>query len=118
MSSSSDYYEAYAGKTRQPSTQAKIEEAISLVRAELTRAEEKHGLMFASPHEGHSVIREELDVELWEHVVADTGRSSGAGKEACQVAAMAIKYMINFDPRLWVKPPPKAEDTDQRDARI
>jgi hypothetical protein len=94
-----------------PSTQAMIEEAISLVRAELTRADRKHGLMFASPHEGHSVIDEERD-ELWEHVKADTGRSSLAGKEACQIAAMAIKYMINFDPRLWVKPPPDNADYD------
>lgn len=82
------------------SSQAKIEEAIAMVRAELSRAEAKHGLIFASPHEAMSVIREELDVELWEHVVADTGRTADASKEACQVAAMAIKYMINFDPRL------------------
>lgn len=30
----------------------------------------------ASPHEGWAVIREELDPELWEHVCANTGRSS------------------------------------------
>jgi hypothetical protein len=83
-----------------PTSWSKIEQAISLVRVELAHAEEKHGLMLTSPHEGHSVIREELDKELWEHVCADTGRTVEAGKEACQVAAMAIKYMINFDPRL------------------
>ncbi len=77
-----------------------IDKALQLVYAELLRAEKKHGLVFASPHEGHSVIREELDPELWSHVCGDTGRTVGAGKEACQVAAMAIKYMINFDPRL------------------
>lgn len=80
--------------------EAKIEEAIKIVRTELYRAEKKHGLKFASPHEAMSVIREELDVELWEHVCADTGRTVEAANEASQVAAMAIKYMINFDPRL------------------
>jgi len=82
------------------SNQAKIEQALAMVRAELQRADEKHGLKFASPHEGHSVIREELDPELWAHVCGDTGRTIAAGREAAQVAAMAIKYMINFDPRL------------------
>lgn len=79
---------------------AKIEEAVKIVRRELYRAQAKHGLQFASPHEAMSVLREELDVELWEHVCADTGRTIEAGQEASQVAAMAIKYMINFDPRL------------------
>lgn len=78
----------------------RIDEALAMVRAELIRAMNKHGLAFASPHEGISVIREELDPELWGHVCADTGRTEAAGKEACQVAAMAVKYMVNFDPRL------------------
>jgi hypothetical protein len=82
-----------------PTNQAKIEYALSMVRGELQRAEAKHGLALSSPHEGSSVIREEFE-ELWEHVRADTGRTLGASEEAAQVAAMAIKYMINFDPRL------------------
>ncbi len=49
-----------------------------------------------SPHEGHSVIREELDKELWEHVCNDTGRSAGARHEALQVAAMALRYIIDL----------------------
>jgi hypothetical protein len=83
---------------------AQIEEAISIIREELLQAGYKHGLTFSSPHEAMSVLREELDVELWEHVCHDTGRSSAACREAAQVAAMAIKYMINFDPRLCVEP--------------
>jgi hypothetical protein len=82
-----------------PTTQAKIEYALSLVRAALTHAEQKHGLEFASPHEGHSVIREELE-ELWDHVKADTGYTLDASEEASHIAAMAVKYMINFDPRM------------------
>lgn len=69
-----------------------------VVREALMYAERKHGLMFASPHEAHSVIEEEYE-ELWEHVRADTGRTSDAGEEASHLAAMAVKYMINFDPR-------------------
>lgn len=77
-----------------------IDYVLDLVRQELLHARERHGLHFASPHEAMSVMREELDVELWEHVCKDTGRTAEAGKEACQVAAMAVKYMLNFDPRV------------------
>ena len=48
-----------------------------------------------SPHEAHSVIREELD-ELWEHVRADTGRSAEARREAVQIAATAIRYAAHL----------------------
>lgn len=89
-----------------PSRIEQIEKAISMVREALLYAERKHGLMFASPHEAMSVLREELDVELWEHVCKDTGRTEEAGTEASHVAAMGIKYMINFDPRLQPVIPP------------
>jgi len=55
-----------------------LEQAIRLVMLETELATRKHG-GFASPHEGKSVIEEELD-ELWEHVVA----------------AMGLKYAISF----------------------
>lgn len=83
-----------------PIMEEAIDAALARVKEELMRANEKHGLVFASPHEAISVIREELDVELWEHVCKDTGRTPAAGQEACQVAAMAVKYMVNFDPWL------------------
>lgn len=63
---------------------------------ELHRAIERHGPM-NSPHEGHSVILEELD-ELWDHVKADTGRSPEARHEALQVAAMALRYIVDLTP--------------------
>lgn len=50
---------------------------------------------FNSPHEGKAVIEEELD-ELWEHVKANTGRSPDARKEAIQVAAMALRYVLDL----------------------
>lgn len=80
----------------------RIDTVLAEVRAELLRAWDKHGLVFASPHEGISVIREELDPELWAHVCGNTGRTVEAGKEAIQVAAMAAKYVLNFDPRFAV----------------
>ena len=66
----------------------------SEIAAEVRRAEKKHPPMH-SPHEGWSVIWEELE-ELREHVRADTGRSVGARKEALQVAAMGLRYALNL----------------------
>jgi hypothetical protein len=60
----------------------------------LDKAMTRHAPMH-SPHEGHSVIREELD-ELWEHVRADTGRSVDARKEAIQIAAMGLRYALDL----------------------
>jgi hypothetical protein len=62
---------------------------------ELDRAYAKFGPM-ASPHEGWAVIREELEPELWEHVCGNTGRSPEARHEALQVAAMAIRYILDL----------------------
>lgn len=70
------------------------DEAIEEIREALAKARNQHGDMH-SPHEGHSVIREELD-ELWDHVRADTGRSLGARHEAAQVGAMAARYIVDL----------------------
>lgn len=51
---------------------------------------------FHSPHEGYAVILEELD-ELWQHVKANTGRSSEARTEALQVAAMACRFIRDLN---------------------
>jgi len=50
---------------------------------------------FASPHEGKAIIEEELD-ELWEEIKANQGRSPNAHVEAKQVAAMAVRYMLDL----------------------
>lgn len=63
------------------------------LRDELAKAMSKHRSM-ASAHEGHSVIREELE-ELWDHVKADTGHTEEARKEALQVAAMGLRYALD-----------------------
>lgn len=64
------------------------------VEREVRKSVSKHAPM-VSPHEGHSVIREEFE-ELWEHVRADTGRSALATKEAVQLAAMAVRYVMDL----------------------
>lgn len=74
--------------------QEKLEVILSSLRAELLSAMAKHAPMH-SPHEGHSVIREEVD-ELWDHVKADTGQTPEARKEALQVAAMGIRYVLDL----------------------
>jgi len=66
-------------------------DAIEKVLAELRSAREKFPARFNSPHEGHSVIREELD-ELWEAVRGF--ENSDARAEAIQVAAMAIRFAV------------------------
>lgn len=64
---------------------------------EVLKAVGKHAPMH-SPHEGWAVIQEELD-ELWDEVKADRGRMLSARKEAIQVAATAIRYLVDLDPR-------------------
>lgn len=73
------------------------DQALSLVRAELDRAEQKHHA-FNSGHEGYAVILEELD-ELWDAIKADKQylRYSGStAHEAVQVAAMAVRFLVNL----------------------
>lgn len=80
---------------------ARVNDVLTEVLDEYERAVDKHPPMH-SPHEGISVIREELQ-ELWDHVRADTGRSAGARHEALEVAAMAVRYILDLVP---VEPAP------------
>jgi hypothetical protein len=68
--------------------------AESLVSRELTAALVKHQSMH-SPHEGHSVIREEFE-ELWEEVRAQKPDNARMVKEAAQVAAMGLRFLIDL----------------------
>lgn len=52
---------------------------------------------FNSPHEGKAVIEEELD-ELWLLVKANNGRGDDARAEAIQIAAMAVRYVLDLVP--------------------
>jgi hypothetical protein len=51
---------------------------------------------FQSEHEGYAVILEELD-ELWTEIKERRGRGIGARKEALQVAAMAVRYLLDLE---------------------
>lgn len=72
----------------------RVGDALDLVAEELVRATLEFG-PFASPHEGYAILEEELD-ELWEEIKANRGRSPEARAEAMQVAAMAVRYMIDI----------------------
>lgn len=73
---------------------AKLDYALRLVGDEVLRAQDKFA-PFNSPHEAWAVIKEELD-ELWEHCKANNGRSHEARMEAKQIAAMAVRYMLDL----------------------
>jgi len=68
--------------------------ALALVADELSEAYGRFA-DFNSPHEGKAVIEEELD-ELWGLVKANTGDTATACGEAIQVAAMALRYVIDL----------------------
>lgn len=70
-------------------------QVLEQVGNEIVRAKTKHPRWAASAHEQHSVIREELE-ELWDHVRADTGTGAEARKEAIQIAAMAVRYVLEI----------------------
>jgi glutamyl-tRNA reductase len=74
-------------------------QALQEVNVELNRALRLHG-RFASAHEGWAVIYEEVD-ELWDEVKKRKRSRSPARlrREACQVAAMAVRFMLEVTPR-------------------
>ena len=65
------------------------------IDAELSRACEKYE-SFHSLHEGYATLLEEVD-ELWKHVKTKQGRRvpDAIEKECIQIAAMAIRIMID-----------------------
>lgn len=72
------------------------QEAIQAARDELRAATEMFG-PFASPHEGFAILKEEVD-ELWEAVrmkQSDSARPACMRDEARQVAAMALRFLID-----------------------
>lgn len=78
-----------------PKTQVeKIIQLRTLASNELALAIEKFP-SFNSAHEGYAVIKEEVD-ELWELVKANKGRSVQAEREALQIAAMALRFVLDL----------------------
>jgi hypothetical protein len=68
-----------------------IKEIFKLIYDELYRATRSYG-PFNSTHEGYAVILEELD-EMWDDIKAN--KFIQAKKEAIQVAAMCVRYMMD-----------------------
>ena len=68
------------------------QEALAKIRIEYERAA-RHGA-FNSGHEGYAVIREELD-EPWGEVKTKDGLGR-ACEEAVQVAAMALRFLVDL----------------------
>jgi len=79
-----------------PSPELREHHAIVEAREELRKATARFG-PFRSAHEGISVLREEFD-ELWEAVRMkqdDPDRAAAMRKEGVQVAAMALRFLID-----------------------
>lgn len=70
-----------------------LDEILEAVRQEVLTATSKYG-PFNSAHEGYAVLQEEVD-ELWDEIKANRGYSSEANDEAKQIAAMAVRYMMD-----------------------
>lgn len=61
---------------------------------ELNRAISKHPHSFNSAHEGYAVLLEEVD-ELWMEVIRQEKNMVVIRKEAIQVGAMAIRFVLD-----------------------
>ena len=73
-----------------------VNRVIDQVAAELDRAYAKFPVPQASNHEGYAVLLEEVD-EAWDEIKRDD--SAKARKEMIQVAAMAIRFIVDLDRR-------------------
>ena len=71
-----------------------IDGILAGVRKELARALTKHPTGFHSGHEGWAVILEEVQ-ELFDEVKIDKGGDVSGCKEAIQVAAMGVRYVLD-----------------------
>lgn len=69
--------------------------ALTVVGHEFEHAESKFP-PFASAHEGYAIIKEEVD-ELWDEIKNNkTSTEYERCKEAMQVAAMALRYIVDL----------------------
>ena len=69
------------------------EMSLRLVSEEIDRATAKFE-PFASPHEGYAILLEEVD-ELWDEIKYSRVPSKGIRDESIQVAAMAIRMLMD-----------------------
>jgi archaellum component FlaC len=69
-----------------------MKEILEMITEEYERASKKFP-RFNSAHEGYAVLKEEID-ELWDEIKKDQ-RPFEMREEAVQVAAMAIRFIID-----------------------
>ena len=79
----------------------KLHKVWSEVNAELRQATAKFG-PFNSAHEGYAVLKEEVD-ELWDAIKTNASPQHQR-EEAVQVAAMAIRYILDITGGPWKEP--------------
>lgn len=70
-----------------------VDSAVLEVVDELITATKRHG-KFNSCHEGYAILAEEVD-ELWDLVKLKSPNKAMLRLEATQVAAMAIRFMLD-----------------------
>ena len=71
-----------------------IDQHLQTVHDELLHALEKHPEPFNSAHEAYAVINKEME-EMWDEIKRDD--LPKAREEAAQLAAMAVRLMLELD---------------------
>lgn len=88
-----------------------VGDILDQVAVELAKAMQKHAPM-PSCHHGHSVILEELE-DLFDEIKANRGNLGPAKREAIQIAAVAVRYVLDL-----CQPEPVAVMTHEDGERI
>lgn len=71
-----------------------VSEALRFIQREYENAS-KEFPRFNSSHEGYAIIKEELD-ELWDEIKTKNKDREKIQKEAKQVGAMALRFMVDL----------------------
>ena len=66
----------------------------SMIKDECARAVKKHPTPMRSPHEGYAILLEEVD-ELWDEIKAQKPDVDKMEKEAIQIGAMALRFVLD-----------------------
>lgn len=73
-----------------------VEKVLQEVCHELHEASMRHPADWTSPYEGWAIIRKQLD-DLWGVVKSGHGYSKAARSEAVQIAATAVRYILELE---------------------
>lgn len=84
-------------QTKRNERLAAVSDVAGEIVQEYLRARAKHPTGMHSPHEGYGVLLEEVD-ELWDEVKRREVDPAAMRKEAIQVAAMALAFVLEAIP--------------------